>query len=527
MRDVIGQIAEYVWGIWRFRWLAAVVVWVVAMAGWVFVALTPEQYLATARVHVDTNTILRPLLRGVAIQPDVDERIALMSKTMLSRPNLEQLMRMADLDLSVRTEQQKEQIMNDLKNSISLSGDRRNASLYTVSFKHEDRETAKKVVESMLTVFVESALGDKRKDSSGAQEFLDKQIADYEQRLREAEARLSDFKQKNSGMMPSDMDEYYRRLEFEREQLATAQLQLRSVTNRKDELVRQLEGEEPVFLSNQVETSPQVTAIEQRITSMQNNLDSLLLRYTDEHPSVKQVRDMIAALKQEKASAVAALKRAAPDEYAGFSDNPVYQQMRTMLAETEASEAELTTRVDEYLTRVKGLEDQIGQIPELESEYQQLTRDYDVIARQHQTLLGRRESARISENVEQQANDLKFRVVDPPFVPIKPNEPNKTIMNSIVLAASLGTGIGLALIMALLRPVVSTRSTLSQLTGLPVLGAVHLLKTPEEKRQAFINNLLFLAVAVGLLMVFVVVSIFQGMNLNLVGVISNVNGGLV
>ncbi|WP_370052063.1 XrtA system polysaccharide chain length determinant [Neptunomonas sp.] len=520
MREIISQISEYVWGVWRFRWISLAAVWMVAIVGWVVVALTPEQYLASARVHVDTNTVLRPLLRGLAVQPDVDERIALMSKTMLSRPNLEKLMRMADLDLAVRNEEQKEKVMDDLKKSISLSGDRRNASLYTVTFKNEDREVAKKVVESMLTVFVESALGDKRKDSSGAQDFLNKQIADYEQRLTEAEARLSDFKQRNSGLLPSEMDDYYKRLEFEREQLASAELQLKAVKNRRDELQRQIEGEEPVFLSSQIEFSPQVVAIDKRITAMQNNLDSLLLRYTDLHPSVIQIKDMLGDLEKEKSAAIAAIKRSAPDQYASLNDNPVYQQMRSMLSETEASEAELSTRAQEYNLRVQSLEDKINQIPLLESEHQQLTRDYDVISRQHQTLLSRRESARISGNVEQAADDVTFRIIDPPFAPLKPNEPNKLLMNVIVLVGAIGTGLGIGLLMSLLKPVVSTRATLNKITGFPVLGSVQLIRSPLERRQQLVNTMVFACVALSLVVLFVGISVFQGMDMQLANLVT-------
>ncbi len=99
MQELIAQIFGYLLGIWRFRWLALFVAWGIALAGWGFVAQMPDKYRASARVHVDTNSVLRPLLQGLAIQPNIDQRVALMSKTLLTRPNLEKLMRMADLDI--------------------------------------------------------------------------------------------------------------------------------------------------------------------------------------------------------------------------------------------------------------------------------------------------------------------------------------------------------------------------------------------------------------------------------------------
>ena len=153
MQDAIAQILSYVWGIWRFRWLALVVTWVIALGGWLFVQQMPESYVASARVYVDTNNLLRPLLQGLTIQPNTQQRVAMMSSTLLSRPNLEKLMRMTDLDLQVNTEAQKNEMLSDLSEAISLSGSRENASLYSISVRDRDRETAKRIAQSLITVF--------------------------------------------------------------------------------------------------------------------------------------------------------------------------------------------------------------------------------------------------------------------------------------------------------------------------------------------------------------------------------------
>ena len=525
MREIVAQLHSALWGAWRFRWVGLVLVWLIAMGGWLAVSLTPEKYIATARIHVDTNSVLRPLLRGLAIQPDVDQRIALMSRTLLSRPNLEKLMRMADLDLYVKNDGEKEELLDNLRRSISLAGERRNASLYSISFKHEDRNTAKKVVQSLITVFVESALGDKRKDSSGAQEFLDKQIADYEQRLIEAEARLADFKQRNVGVLPGETGGYYKRLEIERGQLEAASLQLRETRNRKAELVRQIDGEEPVFLAGQADDSPEVLAIDERISALEQQLDTLALKYTDRHPNVLQVKEVIASLEAKKGSAIARAESNLPEQFSGLLNSPVYQQMRTMLAQTEATEAELKTRVDEYARRVKSLEEKVDNIPLIESELQQLNRDYDVISAQHNTLLQRRESARISDNVEQQANDVKFRVIDPPFVPLEPNEPNKLLLNAVVFILALGAGAGLAFVISLFKPVFITRESLTQVTGLPVLGAVAEIKTSSDKRRSLLNNVLFFSVFSCLILVFVGVSVLDAQTSGVSSLLQAIRGG--
>ena len=250
MQESIAQILSYVWGIWRFRWLALVVVWIIALAGWLVVQQVPESYVGSARVYVDSNNVLRPLLQGLAIQPNVNQRVAMMSRTLLSRPNLEKVMRMTDLDLQVQTDREKEELLTDLRDSISLTADRTNESLYTIEVNDERRDTAKRITQALITVFIEGGLSGKREDSAGAQDFLDQQIAEYEKRMAEAENRLAMFKQKYLGALPGESGGYYERLDQAKQDLSTAQLQLKEMENRRDELQRQVDGEEPVFMSS-------------------------------------------------------------------------------------------------------------------------------------------------------------------------------------------------------------------------------------------------------------------------------------
>ncbi len=213
-----------------------------------------------------------------------------MSKTLLSRPNLEKLMRMTDLDLQAKIDLQKEAMLKMLRGEIRLSGDRRNRSLYSVSFKHRDRDTAKRVVQSVLTVFIESTLGEKRTESEGAQEFLDQQIKDYEQRLREAEARRAEFKRKHAGNLPGQGGGYYAKLEAAKNQLATAKLALKEAQNRKRQLKQQLADEEPEIEGDSMFGSQEFSPLDARIQSLQAKLDELLVKYTDRHPEVRQIQ---------------------------------------------------------------------------------------------------------------------------------------------------------------------------------------------------------------------------------------------
>jgi len=516
MQAILTLIFDYFWGAWRYRWLMLALVWLISVAGWIWVSTIPEQYKATARIYVDTNSILRPLLRGLTIQPDLRQRTALVSRTLLSRPNLEKLTRMTDLDLQILTNQDKEALYTKLRGSIRLSGERNNPSLYTASFMHEDRNIAKLMVQSLITVFTESTLGNKRLDSDDAQTFIEKQIADYEVRLKEAELRLVQFRQKHAGTLGSDVGAYYQRLQDAKNSANAARLQLSEMENRRAELERQLEDEEDddseyMFSeTEEIQSYSPYSAFDQRIQSLQQNLDNLSLKYTGRHPEVIQIRSMISELEAKKRRELSERKSDGSTSSPELLNNPVYQQKQTMLAEAAALIAELQIRVEEYEKRARELEEKVDEIPQVEAELKQLNRDYGAISAHHAKLLSSRESAYLSEDMEEGASTVKFRVIDPPFVPLNPTEPNKLLLNTGVFFVAIAASIGIAILLSLLNPVIINRRILSKVSGLPVFGCVTYILSPDQQRKELIGTLVYASLALILVLAFVGVNVSQG-----------------
>lgn len=510
MQEALAQIVSYVLGVWRHRWIAILIAWVIALAGWLYVWRLPEYYVANARVHVDTNTVLGPVLRGLAIAPDTNQRISLLSRTLLNRPNIEQLARMTDLDLHVTTEAQKEALIHRLQNSITLQGDRNNRSLYSISVTDSDRETARLIAQSLITIFIETSMSDKRQDSFGAQTFLQQSLAESEQRLIEAENRLARFTQENMDVLPRQGGDYYSRLQGARNSLEQARLQLKEAEFRRAELARQMAGEDPAFAGDSAYMPGAVaTPLDMRLNNLRERLDDLLLRYTERHPEVTRIQAQIAELEREKTNAFAAMREQGGASISALG-SPVYQNIRSSLAQSEADVAELTVRVAEYERRVEELAGRVHQIPEIEAQMKQLDRDYNVIARQHQQMLERRESVRLSGEAQSNVGDVHFRVIDPPFVPRKPSKPNKLLLNAGVLVVALGGGFAFAFLLALINPVVTDPRMLGHATGLPVLGTVSLNRSREEKKHETRQLAALAFCCVALVVTFMGVAVWPG-----------------
>ncbi len=513
MRELYDLILTYLSGIWRNRWYMMLAAWLVSIVGWGYVYQLPDQYEASARVNVDTQSILQPLLRGLTIGTNSRQRVVLVTRTLLSRPNLEKLTRMTDLDLVATTPQEMEELLDDLADDIDISTTREQ-DLYTISYSDSDPQLAKRVVQSLLTIFVESTLGESRQETDNAQEFVEGQIKEYEAKLREAELRLADFKRANVGLMPGSGEDYYGQLKAAMADLRQARLTLREAQNRRNQLKQQMEDDEDSYLMFSELQPGAGSALDMRIQGLSERMDDLLLKYTEKHPDVVEIKQLMATLEQQREE-----ERELMDEMdMGPADNPVYQQMKMQLVQADAQLSSIRARVGEYQHRVNQLKELVDTIPKIESEFKQLNRDYEVNQNNFQTLLARREAANISEQAEISGDQIKFRVVDPPRVPLSPSAPNRPLLMTGVLLFSFIVGAALALFLYLLRPTLDSPGTVMDIIGKPVLGAISMVHDMQWNRQRRNAVLSYTVACLMLLVVYVGVMAVGEMEINMAGI---------
>ena len=157
MEEIVKQIATAARGMWKFRWPGLVVAWIVAVIGVVAVFRIPDQYEAAARIYVDTDSILKPLMSGLAVQPNIEQQIGMLSRTLLSRPNIERLVRMADLDLKSQSKGEQDALVDRLMKSIEIRTTG-GINLYSLAYRESEQDKAKRVIQVLVSIFVESSL---------------------------------------------------------------------------------------------------------------------------------------------------------------------------------------------------------------------------------------------------------------------------------------------------------------------------------------------------------------------------------
>ncbi|PKH86083.1 XrtA system polysaccharide chain length determinant [Colwellia sp. Bg11-28] len=521
MQDIFEEIIDYLKGIWLKRRYIIIATWLICPIGWYFVAAMPNVYQSEARVYVDTQSLLRPLLKGLTVETNPNTQIRLMVKTLLSRPNLERISRMTDLDVQASNSAQYEAIIKNLKDNIKISGVGRE-NIYTLSIEDKNPEMAKNIVRSALTVFIENTLGETRSDSDSAQKFLNTQIKDYENRLSNSEARLTSFKQKYSGILPDQSGGYYAKLNGNKEKLKAIELDLLENKTRLDSAKKQLAQSVVADngSDNKIESESSIrTTYDDRINELEVQLDNLKLRYTDKHPDVIEISRNLEHLNKSRSAEIEKYL-AQNNENTGslkrLSANPVIQEVQIQVNQLENLIASLNVRADNYRQRIIELENRVHTLPEIEAELIALNRGYGITKSKYEELLSRKETAQLAQQADETTDKIQFRVIDPPRKATKPSGPKRFILFGVVTLLGFGVGIGLSLLMSQLNPVATSTAQLSKITGVPIFGVISanenlgLQRWHQKKTFIFIgSNLLLLCLLLLFVSYFVFPNIIQ------------------
>jgi polysaccharide chain length determinant protein (PEP-CTERM system associated) len=517
MKQELDRVLEEVRSAWRFRWLALAAASVISVIGWSIVFTLPDRYAADARIFVDTRTALKPALQGLTTDQNVDAQINYVRQSLLEGPLLEKIAKETDLlPVPITDERARTRILNLLSDRIALTvfsagsqGDERSTagSIYSFHYTDGSRDRALRVVETLLTTFVEQVLGGKREGSQHAQKFLETQIKDYEQRLSSAEGRLAAFKKKNVGLMPSEQGGYFTQLQNEVDAAKKADTDLSIALSRRDELAKQLHSDAAISAAGSSAPtfggrgSSGGSNTLGRIQEAQARLDELLLKFTDKHPDVIAARATLDELKQRRVVELESLRRGDASAVAssGAGNNPVYQNIQLELNKEDVEIAALRRQSAQHQSTVAELRQRLNSAPQVEAEFQQLNRDYDVNKAQYTALLESYQKARLGERADN-AGSVRFEVVLPPTAPITPVWPRRTMLLAGIWVAAMLLGGSVAYGLHVLKPIVSSVAAVNQLTSFPVLGEVGV-AFPSRQRREFRRDMWRFSAAMACLVV--------------------------
>jgi len=486
MNEIVRKAVLLAAGMWRFRYLGLAAAWGVGAALLALLLLLPSRYEASARIFVNTDSILKPLMTGLTVQPNEDQRIQMLSHVVISRPNVEKLVQQVGLDANARTSEQREQLVDGVMKTLEFKGGGRE-SIYTLSYRDVDAARAKQVVALLAQLFIDSSRGGKSEDTETAKRFIDEQIGVYETKLREAENRLKDFKLRYLGVSPGDGRDYFQRMSEAARLLDQSRLELREAERSRDAYRQQLGSIEAANAHSGGGALPPNAAladIDARLEAQRRNLDTLLQKDTESHPDVVGTKRVIRDLEAERRAIVATMPKTVPMEAPAATSGPrASEQIKVSLAQAEASVAALSMRVAEYNERHEKLKASAALVPQLEAEFAQLNRDYDVNKKNYELLVARRESASMSGEMQSVAGVNDFRMVDPPRVQPLPVSPKRRVLMPLSLILAIACGLGAMYLAQEWRPAFHDARGLREVTELPVVGTVTAIENEGTRRE--------------------------------------------
>ena len=499
MRNLRELFVFYLAVAWRHKWYAIGAAWAVCVVGWVALEFVPDVYESSARLYVDTDAVLFPLLKGIAVDTESVNKMEILQKSILSYNNIDQIVTIVFPTVSPGPNADRERLIRRLTQEIRVTSQERN--LFVVAYTDRDPKVARDVVKTAISAFLNSQTGTAHMQMSDAQQFLRQQIDTYEQQLTDAENRRAQYLAEHTDVLQGEGN-FAAHLASARAALAAAETEQADAKVRLHILQQEIAGI-PKLLSIDALSASTGTAssVSQRLAEAEQNLAKLRLRFTEAYPDVRAAEQLVATLRAEAATTGDPANTTDPHGLGRSVSNPVYEQVRLKIVDAETNIASLDIKISNAKANVQRLEELAREAPAIEAEYKRLDRDYTVLKSNHDELLSRLESARIAAAADASANNRELQVIDPPRIGQLPVGPKRRLFISAVLCAGLFSAIAAVAGLKYLDQSVNTPHMLSEF-GRPVLGGISLLVDDLARRRALNSMIAFVLVAVSLFFVY-------------------------
>ncbi|WP_323750773.1 XrtA system polysaccharide chain length determinant [Marinobacter sp.] len=442
----------------------------VLSVGFVF----PYKYQASVVIFVDDSNIIRPLMEGRAVTTKINDRISGARELLLTRSVIERLARDSTVypDASMEAPSVEQRIARIRGNLfVRPRGD----SYFSIGFSSGSQLETFRVAQKLAQLFIEESNDRKRKESRGAYDFIDKQVKSYEHQLAEVEQQLKAFLSENTDGTEGEANA---RLAQLRNQLELARLQRQELNARVESLQEQRGGVQQTIRQGKTED-----VYRQRISVLEERLDTLRLQYHDTYPDIVILREQIAELKKQRSAHLAGGGGASGGGEGERTFNPLYQEITADITKARADVATIDIRISSLEKLITEQNRRMERIQENKAQYSDLTRDLQVNREIYDDLLKRREKARVSMHLDVEGQGLSYRINEAAQYPNQPSGPRFSAFAAAGLLAGAFIPFGAIAGLLQIDPRVRVREQLEEEIGLPVLIDIPAVRTPFEKRR--------------------------------------------
>ncbi|MDH5698945.1 MAG: AAA family ATPase [Nitrospirota bacterium] len=473
----------------RRKWMILSFVLLGITIGGILTWLKVDIYRSETVILIEQQKIPEKYVPSV-VGGSTAERMSTMTQLVLSRTNLQKVVDEFHLYPRAIKDKGYEEVVAGLRKNIQIQtkggGE---VEAFTISFAHSDPMMAMRVTAKLASQYIDENIKIREQFIEGAMEFLDQELVSAKEDLNQKEKALSEYKMRNLGELPGQLDVNLRTLD--RLQLEKIQVQesINSLNPRLDLWKRSIHdyetmggafiGFEDVPLNVEERSTP--NSLEKRIEELKKELTNMLGEYTAEYPDVISLETQIKNLEKElqQRSQESNLKESLIQKNESLDiekDKPVFDPY---LNEMKSSHNELKFQLGTLRDRLKKIsedmniyESRIEETPHNEQELLALERDYDNMQKHYQRLHENRINAKISENLDKRQKGERFRILDPANLPTKPEGFPREFFALGGFVIGAGLGFGLAFLLDVLWPTFRRSEDAELSLGLATLATI-------------------------------------------------------
>jgi polysaccharide chain length determinant protein (PEP-CTERM system associated) len=462
----------------------------------------PKVYKATTLILVQPQSVPESYVRST-ITDSVTHRLNTISQEILSRTRLEKVVQEFNLYADLRKKVPMEEVVETMRKAIGVQigppGSARSRSeeiqsTFAISFEGVEPRTVMMVTNKLASLFIEENLRVRESRAEGTSEFLARELLGMEEQLKRKEQDIRNFKERNMGQLPQQVDANLRILERLQEQLKTANENSRAAEDRSGLLqnqIEQLKAGGQFSISSGIPgdlRSSQEDPLITELNLLKRSLASAQTKYKETHPDVIDLKKKIANLEPQveaklKGQQGEITERNVPPPVRDPNTERLLaqytEQYNSAVLEAKRSREEEKTLKEQIAAYQKRIED----TPKREQELVLLTRDYDLLKTNYQSLLDKKIQAQMAENLERKQQGEQFKILDPARLPEKPIKPDRNKILLIGAMMGLVAGLGLVWFREFLDRSFHSVSDVEVYLAIPVIATIPNLQE-EKKRRA-------------------------------------------
>ncbi|MEP6898404.1 MAG: XrtA system polysaccharide chain length determinant [Rhodanobacter sp.] len=458
----------------------------IALAALVVGVLWPKKYDASTTILAQESSIITPLMQGAAATTGNKNRAGIARDVIFSRKIMDQILQIGGWTATNPSPIERDHLIEGIKarTRVQISQD----NLITISYYDSDPKRTYEVTRQLAQLFISESLASKQRESRDAFQFINSQAEAYRLKLTTAEDKLKTYREANVDARPGSAADTSARISQLRTQVENSRMDLMEKRSQESSLVAQLSGESEVTA---VQTTEGI--YRSQMADLQTQLDKLLMTYTAEYPDVVRIRHQMEDLQRQLTQSEQRKQNGhlagSPTSIEGSAQfNPLYQQMKSQLSAIRSDIAASTARMNASDSMLDSELERSKRIAGSENATSELTRDYDVNRDVYQDLLKRRESARVSMDLDAQHQGLTFLIQNPAMMPLSPSGLRFFHFGLAGLLLALAIPIGLLVGVARLDPRVRSAEQLERLTGFTTLATVPFYPSPQDRRRETLRN---------------------------------------